>query len=632
MVHKMFSEAYNTDHEHMGSTSEIMGRLWPYLEQFKLHFVLIIVLGIATAAMDVLSIGALYPLFELIISGKSVGIHAENLGFPELAARLNAIDPMDQVRLLALMVVVIQILREGLAFASARITSVVQTILNAHLRQSVYNRLVNIKMAYYMKKDIATLFSMLNNFTSSASNMCFSALSIAPSLIVMAAYSVVLFYMSWELTLLTAACAVLVLFIINIMVKRQKYWSTQLRLSAVELNHEGYETLSALKQLKAFGREDHAIKGFQGAIKNFVRANLGQTLMKDLMVPLQMVVSTLMLAVIIIAGTYMLSLDTSEWAEITMLFTVILLKLIRPVAQVNNHRGLIASNLSPTQSLVDFMEETADQEASEGHLPLDSLDTDITFKDVSFSYDQNETILNKLNFTIKKGEFTALVGGSGAGKTTIVSLLLRMYDPTEGAIMVNGEKGSDIQLKEWRKKMALVSQDIFLFNDTARENIRFGRLDATDAEIIEAAKRANAHEFLQNFKEGYDTHLGDRGVRLSGGQAQRIALARAFLADPEILILDEATSAQDSKSERAVQEAIESLQKDASKERTLIVIAHRLSTIKKADTIIVLEKGRVIEQGSHSALYKKKAKYYEYVRLQNLNIEATDTDLKGEAA
>ena len=217
---------------------------------------------------------------------------------------------------------------------------------------------------------------------------------------------------------------------------------------------------------------------------------------------------------------------------------------------------------------------------------------------------------------------TAIVGGSGSGKSTLISLLARLYDPTEGNIIVDGMDLKEYKSSTWRGRMGVVSQDTFLFNDTLGSNIRFGKLDANDREIEAAAHKANAHDFTLEMPDGYETILGDRGIRLSGGQAQRVAIARAILVDPEVLMLDEATSSLDTEAEQLVQGAIDRV----AGQRTVVVVAHRLSTIRDADNIIVLEHGELVEQGRHEELIAKRGRYWHYVQLQNLTPGKIDVD------
>ena len=242
---------------------------------------------------------------------------------------------------------------------------------------------------------------------------------------------------------------------------------------------------------------------------------------------------------------------------------------------------------------------------------IDVFSKDIVYKNVSFEYEQNKSILKNINIDIKKGQTVAFVGSSGSGKSTIANLLLRFYDVNSGEILVDGTDIKNLTLESLRDKIGVVSQDVFLFNDTVKYNIAYGKLDAGDEEIENAAKAANAHKFISAMPDGYNTLIGERGMKLSGGEKQRIAIARAMLKNPPILVLDEATSALDSESEKLVQEAIETLMKN----RTVILIAHRLSTVKNADQIIVIDKGTVVERGKHQELLDKNG---VYAKLYNL--------------
>lgn len=248
-----------------------------------------------------------------------------------------------------------------------------------------------------------------------------------------------------------------------------------------------------------------------------------------------------------------------------------------------------------------------------GNIPFTALRQEICFKSITFHYNSaDKPALSNISLCIPQGKTTALVGRSGSGKSTIINLICRFYDITEGEIYIDNRPLRDLDLTSWRSKIALVNQDIFIFSTTVRENIAYGRLDATEAEIIEAAKQAHAHEFITQLPQGYDTKVGDKGIRLSGGQRQRLAIARAIIRNPEILILDEATNALDTISESIIQEAIETV----SKNRTVIAIAHRLSTIQQAEQIVVLQEGKIVEQGNMKTLLLKKGLFAKLYQLQ----------------
>ncbi|KAB2820248.1 MAG: ATP-binding cassette domain-containing protein [Candidatus Dadabacteria bacterium] len=275
---------------------------------------------------------------------------------------------------------------------------------------------------------------------------------------------------------------------------------------------------------------------------------------------------------------------------------------------MNQTRGIIASRLPAFDTVFDLVRTDNKTQITDGELVYSGLENGITFDTVTFSYNEGErAALSGTNFFIPKGKTTAIVGKSGAGKSTVINLLLRFYDPQSGSVLIDGKPLPDYEVKSYLRHVGMVSQDTFIFNDTVRNNIAFGLTDDyTDDIIVDAAKRAGADEFISALPEGYDTMLGERGIRLSGGQRQRISIARATLKNPEILILDEATSSLDTATEQLIHRAITEL----SRNRTVIIIAHRFSTIKNADQIIVLKDGRVVESGCESDLMKLKGEFY----------------------
>lgn len=283
------------------------------------------------------------------------------------------------------------------------------------------------------------------------------------------------------------------------------------------------------------------------------------------------------------------------------------------IGQLNNSRSEFANVIPSTIIVTEFLRKDDKPLMKNGTEPYRKLEKGIHFDHLSFSYTgHKDVVLKDVDLWLPKGTTLALVGGSGAGKSTLADLLPRFYDTTEGRITIDGKDLRDFDLRSLRKSMGIVSQDTFLFNNSVRNNIAYGRPDATEQEVIEAAKLANAYEFIMNLPEGFDTPLGDRGILLSGGQRQRIAIARALLHNPDILILDEATSALDTVSEHLVQQAIERLSRD----RTTLVIAHRLSTVKNADKIAVLDKGQVVETGTHEELLSKGGYYAKLYSMQ----------------
>jgi ABC-type multidrug transport system fused ATPase/permease subunit len=295
---------------------------------------------------------------------------------------------------------------------------------------------------------------------------------------------------------------------------------------------------------------------------------------------------------------------------LTFLFA--LFRLVPVAHQMNAYRGEWAKLDAAIENVTDLLRRENKTYQSNGDRPAPSLQDAITFHSVDFSYNPNEPILRDINLRIEAGKMTAIVGASGSGKSTLVDLIPRFFDPVRGYIEWDGTDTKRFTIQSLRDRVGTVSQSTFIFNDTVTANIRYGKLDATMDEVREAARQANALDFIQDMPEGFDTILGDRGLRLSGGQRQRIAIARALLRDPEVLILDEATSALDTVSEKLVQESLERLMDG----RTVIAIAHRLSTIENADRVAVLEKGEIVEEGPYTDLLNSEGHFWKYHSLQ----------------
>jgi ABC-type multidrug transport system fused ATPase/permease subunit len=315
---------------------------------------------------------------------------------------------------------------------------------------------------------------------------------------------------------------------------------------------------------------------------------------------------------IIVAFAVFVTNGTLQVASLLTFFFV-LFRLIPNLQNVNNVLAQLSTLYGSADNIKELLRTDNKQYFQNGEIKFLGLKRAIDFVSVDFGYDASNLVLHDITLTIEQGKMTALVGGSGAGKTTLADLIPRFYDPTQGKVLIDGVDLREFEINSLRRNMAVVSQDTFIFNTTVQNNIAYGTEGTTQEAILEAARLANALEFIQEMPEGFDTQLGDRGVRLSGGQRQRIAIARALLRNPDILILDEATSALDSVSERLIQESLEKL----AIGRTVIAIAHRLSTIASADKVVVLEQGQIVEQGKYQELLEQRGKLWKYHQMQH---------------
>lgn len=372
-----------------------------------------------------------------------------------------------------------------------------------------------------------------------------------------------------------------------------------------EMNSQIEDSLSGIRVVKSFANEKEEMRKFKAGNDNFVAAKRVSYKYMGIYNSGLGAMTTLITVVVVIAGVLLMLNGSVELTDLLTFFLYIT-NLTDPVKKLVSFTEQFQNGYSGFERFLEILSIAPDIADKPDAISVDTLKGDMEFKDVSFHYeDHNEMVLNHINLKVEAGEYLALVGTSGVGKTTLCSLIPRFYEVSEGAILLDGIDIRDMKLEDLRNNIGIVQQDVYLFAGTIMDNIRYGRPDATDEEVVRAAKNANAHEFIMSFPEGYDTDIGQRGVKLSGGQKQRLSIARVFLKNPPILIFDEATSALDNESERVVQQSLESLAKD----RTTFVIAHRLTTIRNAKKILVLTEEGIAEQGSHEELIAKKGIY-----------------------
>src|SRR5258708_4746239 len=412
---------------------------------------------------------------------------------------------------------------------------------------------------------------------------------------------------SWQLTV----PAVVFLFAASIVLK---YLSSQplrragaqLSTATAQVSQLLMETITGIKMVRLAVAERHMTQIHTRALDLATASQRRAALIQCLSAPLFSALAGLFVSLLLLANALFRTIDPSIWLGSVLLFLFLLFRLMTPVSNLNVARARLVTDMPYFESLVDFYREAGDRREKNGRIQAKPLRNSIVFENVQFSYGASEKpVLVDFTLRINRGETIAIVGRSGAGKSTLIGLLAALWDPQAGRIVVDGTDLRDFDRRSWRRRLAVVTQDVFIFNDTATNNIRFGRIEADMDSIRAAATFASANDFIDEFLQGYETILGDRGVRLSGGQQQRIAIARAILANPDILILDEATSQLDTFTERAIQDAVEQIAKD----RTVLVIAHRLSTIQKADKVVVLDEGRVVEVGRHQELLMKNGAY-----------------------
>lgn len=474
------------------------------------------------------------------------------------------------------------------------------------LRAKLYSHLQFLSLSFFEKRKTGQIMSRITNDVNVLQSLVTSGIiDFLTSILTIIVLIIYIFILNWKLTLITLVGLPLIAFSFGSFSKKIRKVSGQIQSKIADITDILQETLSSIKIIKSFTREKYEIERFDKKNIESFKTTMKGIRYGAILTPLIQLIGFLGLAfAFYIGGSEVINDRLSTGGLITFLAAVGL--LAQPVRNLTRINALIQHSIACGERIFEILDIKQEVKEKEDARDIPEIKGLVEFKNVYFSYDGINNVLEEINIKAQPGEIIALVGHSGAGKTTIANLIPRLYDPVKGRILIDGVDIKDVKLNSLRKQIGVVPQDVILFGGSIEENIAYGRENATKEEIIEAAKFANAHDFIISFSEGYETIVGEKGVRLSGGERQRISIARAILKNPRILILDEATSSLDSVSETLIQEALQRLMKS----RTTFIIAHRLSTIKMADKIIVLEKGRIKEIGTHEELFKKGKDYF----------------------
>ncbi|GAA4426650.1 ABC transporter ATP-binding protein [Pontibacter saemangeumensis] len=516
-----------------------------------------------------------------------------------------------------LLVVVSVFMANLFRYLAFRIVGALRAHVVRNMRQTIYERITELQLGYFSNERKGDLMTRLTVDIQEVESSVVSTLTtVVREPITIIAFFVILFTMSVELTLFTLLLLPISGGIIAGISKRLKRRARQGQDSLSFILTIIDETLSGMRVIKAFNAEPFILNKFHQQNNRYARIQRSIANKRDLASPLSEFMGVTVVAGLLYYGGNMVLNQQSELTPAEFITYIILFSQVLVPAKAmsssfsNIQRGLVSGDR--VLQVIDTRPQIVNKPNAK---VLPAFAEQIEFRDVGFGYG-GKPVLKDINFTIEKGKTVALVGPSGGGKSTLADLLPRFYDPTSGAIYIDGHDIRDYTMESVRDKIGVVTQESILFNDTIFNNIAFNKTDATEEEVIAAAKIANAHEFIVNAENGYQTMIGDRGGKLSGGQRQRLSIARAILKNPPILILDEATSALDTESEKLVQEALTNLMKN----RTSIVIAHRLSTIQHADEILVLQQGRIVERGTHEELQQHSGGLY--ARLTQMQLTA----------
>ena len=518
--------------------------------------------------------------------------------------------------LLGLIFAGMTVLKTSCYFASSAVMIPLRTGIVRDIRVMVYNKLLSLPMGYYNKQKKGDIIARMSGDVNEIETSIVSSLDMLiknPILII--CYFAALIYLSWELTLFTVTVVPVMAWGMSAIGKKLKRKSLEAQDKWSETMAQLDETLGGLRIIKAFIAEDKMKERFSNTANAYRKAYSKVAVRQASAHPVSELLGSIMIMIVLwFGGTLILSDKAPIDASTFIFYMTILYSVLAPLKEFSRAGYNIPKGLASMERVDMIMDAENDIKEPADPKEIDGFRENLVFNGVSFSYEEGREILHDIDLTIGKGKTIALVGQSGSGKSTLADLIPRYYDAGEGSITLDGIDIRDLRIKDLRSLIGNVNQEAILFNDTIFNNIAFGVENATMEQVIEAAKIANAHDFIMEKEDGYMTNIGDRGGKLSGGQRQRISIARAILKNPPILILDEATSALDTESEKIVQEALDRL----TSTRTTIVIAHRLSTIKNADMICVMHEGRIVERGRHDELIALNGYYRKLHDMQSL--------------
>ena len=571
-----------------------------YLAKYKIPIIIVIIFAIGSTIFT-------------IVGPKILG-NATTEIFNGLVSKLSGGAGIDfgKVGQIALTLIGLYIVSALFSFIQRFLMTNVAQKITYKLRNDIAIKINKLPMKYFDKKTNGEVLSIITNDVDTLSmNLNQSITEIITSICTIIGILIMMFSISWQMTLISLIilpiAGILVTFIVK---KSQKYFNRQQDYLG-HVNGQVEEIYGGLNIVKVFNAEEKVTKDFEKANDELYHSGWKSQFLSGLMHPVMNFISNIGYVAVAVAGGYLAIQGTITVGNIQS-FIQYNKQFTQPINQIAQISSMLQSMIAAAERIFEFLEEPEEVVTAKGNIDTSKLKGNVEFKHVKFGYDPGKTIIKDFNADVKEGQKIAIVGPTGAGKTTMVKLLMRFYDVTDGEIDVDGHNIKDFDRGELRKMFGMVLQDTWLFGGTVKENIKYSKEDATDTEVVEAAKAAHVHHFIKTLSKGYNSVINEESSNISAGQKQLLTIARVILADPKILILDEATSSIDTRTEIQIQAAMDNLMKG----RTSFIIAHRLSTIKNADLILVMNHGDIVEQGTHEELLKKNGFYADLYNSQ----------------
>ncbi len=589
-------------------------RLFRFLRPHAGIFALAVVCMFASAVFDGVQIAPAIPMIDNVFSGKEI-VFTRPLPavLAGLIAKINAMPRLELLRIIVIGFLVVFSLKAISVFIREYLMTNVGQLIIRDVRNTLYAKYQDLSLDYYGKNKIGTLVSRITNDVGVINNTIAQGLTdvFYQSFKFMVLLSIAIF-INWRLFLFSVVLFPFISVPVVRLSRALRKISTKSQEKMADLMGAIYEGISGIRIVKIFSMEDYEKNRFALANQGFYKITMKSAKRIIAIGPITELISSLAAMIILYVGGSQIIRGELSFGMFAA-FMGSMFQCVQPVKRLSNITATMQQAAAAATRIFQILDAPVDIEDRPGAIELAEFKQSIVFDHVNFKYSgEKDDVLKNINLDVARGTILAIVGPSGVGKTTMVNLLGRFYDVTGGKITVDGNNISSLKVRSLRDKIGIVTQDMFLFNDTVKANIAYGNIEAEAESIVKAACAANANQFIQALPKGYDTIIGDRGFRLSGGEKQRLSIARALLKNPPILILDEATSQLDSQSEILVQEALEKLMRG----RTVFVIAHRLSTIRRASKIIVLNKGTIAEQGSHEQLMQAEGLYKQLYQLQ----------------